>query len=545
MKKSTKLVALFLAGIMVFSAMIIPASANTDVSDPGEQKLYTVLDKVVNGLVNAITATVIGPRLQSVDDYEAANFYEGSGDFLTEPAEGAKWSLGYANASIQDGKELDGEHFVGGSLSVTRKVATEVRDDQKVRTIAVSDGRGITVFAVLDAFGFANNSVQEVRSRFQKIADAKGWNITSVNISTLHQHSCVDTFGMNGDIANALFTAQFKNLLGQTPDSGINPDFQEHLYQTVTDTMVKAVNDMTEGDLYYGSVDVSNLMYDKRDPQVFDGRLNRLRFVPADQSEETWLVQGSMHCVGYGAANTLVTGDYPYYMEKYINENANANLMYILGAELAITSEYDSEADKIIPDADVLKQYNDERYACLAAYGTKLAQKVISINNDTAVAPILNIKHSGMFVTVNNAIFKFAAKFGLLTNTVLKDGLQVKVASEVGYCEFGKDLAIAIIPGELAPEIAFGGAMQSGDELNWTGENWDYPSFKEMVGSKNLMVFGLTNDQVGYILTDNSWHSIFTENEEIVATGNAAGSCITEAFQATVKEAKAKEGAAI
>lgn len=534
MKKTTKLIALFLAGILVFSTMIIPASANTDVTNPAEQTLYTVLDKVVNGLVNAISAIVIGPRLQNVKDYKAEHFYEGSGNFITTPAAGAKWSLGYANASIQDGNELDGEHFVGGSLSVTRKVATEVRDDQKVRTVAVSDGRGITVFAVLDAFGLANNSVQEIRSRFQKIADEKQWNITSVNVSVLHQHSCVDTFGMNGDIFKALFTAQFKNILGKTPDSGINPDFQEHLFQTVTDTMVNAVNNMTDGTLYYGSVDIAELIHDKRDPQAFDSRLNRLRFVPEDGSKETWLVQGCMHCVGKGAAGTVVTGDYPYYMEKYINENANANLMYILGAELAITSEYGD----IQGDPDVMNQYNDDGQARLATYGYTLAQKVMSISNDTEVAPILNIKHSQVFVTVNNAIFKFAAKFGLLTNTVLRDGLQLKVASEVGYCEFGTDLAVAIIPGELAPEIAFGGAMQAEDELNWTGKGWDYPTFKDMAGDKNLIVFGITNDQVGYILTDNSWHSIFTENEEIVATGNAAGSCIAEAFQATVNAAQ-------
>ena len=93
-----------------------------------------------------------------------------------------------------------------------------------------------------------------------------------------------------------------------------------NLYKKVESTVKGAVESMEEGDLYYGSVDASEYIHDKRDPQVIDPNINRFRFVPADGGKETWIVNAGIHCVGLGAGGTTVSGDYPYYFEKYINE---------------------------------------------------------------------------------------------------------------------------------------------------------------------------------------------------------------------------------
>ena len=82
----------------------------------------------------------------------------------------------------------------------------------------------------------------------------------------------------------------------------------------------------------------------------------------------------------------------------------------------------------------------------------------------------------------------------------------------------------------------FGGADTT--DTSWQGKDWKYPSFESQVNGKKLIVFGLTNDQVGYLLTSNNWHSIFTENEEIVSTGQYAGEFITKAFLELLQEIK-------
>ena len=522
-----KLTSIILAVAVVFTAFAIPASAADETSDV-ERGFYQFVDGLLDTVVTGIAALIVEPQsFIDKDDYVSENFYEGHSpdEFLDVPAEGAQWTVGYSNASILTGNELTEEHYVGGSLSVTKKLATAQFDDQKIRTVAISDGRGISIFASIDTFGLANNEVRVIREKFQAYADSKGLEITSINISALHQHSCVDTFGLNGDIVGALFTSSFRNLFGMELPSGKNKNFMENLYKVSVQSMIDAVEDMTPGNLYYGTADMTEYIRDKRDPKVFDGNLNRLRFVPADGSEETWIVNLPVHAVGHGAAGTVLTADYPYYMEKYINENAGANFMMILGAELAISSEYPED---IYRDPEIIAEY-DDGYAGLITYGNILGEIACSITNDEFVAPILNIRHAELFVPVDNSIFKLAARGGLLTNQVVKNGglLDYEAVSEIGYAEFGTDLAVALIPGELAPEIAYGGAITA--EESWVGEEWNYSAFADVTDRK-LLVFGITNDQVGYMLTENDWRSYLTENEEIVSTGPKAGAYVADAY---------------
>ncbi len=534
-----KITALSLVLVMVFSAFAIPASADYTTGEKIENSLNRFLDKVVDVLVGGIAMLIFDPGWEWERNYETEEtFLEGmdANQFKAATDADATWNVGYSSASLQTGKELIDEHYVGGSLSVTKKLATSIADDQRVRTVAMSTTgkkEDIVIFASLDAYGLANSDVRIIRERFMKYAKDNNLDVESINVFTLHQHSCIDTFGMNGDIISALFTSSVKNLFGVKLNGGKNPEFMENLYTQVVNTMIDAVSKMTEGDLYYGTVDISEYIREKREPEVFDPNINRLRFVPADTAKrEIWLVNLGLHCVGYGAGPTDVTGDYPYYMEKYINENANADFIMIQGAELAISVQGDS----ITPDpADVEKTNND--YAHIMALGKRLGELTCSINNEIPVGAKLSIAHKEVLVDVDNSILVLAAKGGLLSNKVYKSGLaNYRILSEVGYAEFGDELAISLIPGELAPEIAWGGAETA--ETSWDGANWEYDTFESMSNGRKLLVFGLSNDQIGYILTDNSWHSYFTENEEIVSAGKTTGSTIWTAYNELVKSVK-------
>ncbi len=531
-----KFTAIILSLAVLMSAFAIPAYAATEVTSDVERGFYRFVDKLLDAVVGGITNLIFEPRsFIDKDDYVSENFYEGlePDEFITTPVEGAVWEVGYDNSSIQTGDELTSEHYVGGSLSVTKKLADEVRDDQKIRTVAISDGRGISIFASIDTFGLANNEVRVIREKFQEYADEKGLDITSINISALHQHSCVDTFGLNGDLVGALFTASFRNLLGLELPSGKNTEFMENLYEVSVQSMIDAVEDMQPGKLYFGTADATEYIREKRAPAVFDGNLNRIRFVPdAEGEKETWIVNLPIHCVGNGAGGTLVTGDYPYFMEEYINKNEDANFMMILGAELAISSNYPED---LVADPTYTAMYNDEGYGRMASFGYLLGELAASITNDTEISPILNIRFSEVFVPVDNSIFKLAARGGLLTNAVIKNGFEYETLTEVGYLELGNTLAIAIIPGELAPEIAFGGAITAED--SWDGTEWNYTAFADATERK-LLVFGVTNDQIGYLLTDNDWRSYLTENEEIVSTGPKGGAVITAAYLDLFNEIK-------
>lgn len=527
MKK--RLIAILLSVAMIFSATTLPALAADEYS-AADITLNTIGEKAIQGLVGIISALIKAPYSWLSEDkyFESTELYDTATQFVDE-AQADSWKLGYASESLQTGKEL--ECYVGGSLSVSKKLATEVWDDQRVRTVAISDGRGITVFASLDAFGVSSSEVYKIRDMLADYCKEK--NITSINISALHQHSCVDTLGLNGDIVAALFLSPIRNILGIKNPSGLNDAFMDNLYAKVIKSVEDAVESMKEGKLYYGAVDASEYIRDKRDPQVIDPNINRFRFVPNDGSKETWLVNAGIHCVGLGAGGTTVSGDYPYYMEKYINEKAGANFIMIQGAELAISSEY---GDKLVVDEQLVKEY-DEGYARMAAYGAKLGELTCSITDSFEIEPILNYATKTYTCPVNNSILQLAAKGGLLTNTVVKSGfMKYSIVTEVGYMELGKNIAVVISGGELAPEIAFGGATTK--EESWSGEEWSYAPINTKVGDRTLVVFGITNDQTGYMLTDNSWRSFLVENEEIVTAGPKAGSSFINAFYELLDEVR-------
>ena len=498
------------------------------------KSLYNVADQLIDVILKGLNKKIPAVQFEKKENFTSEMFFEGMKDYLSTPAANAVWSLGYGSASLQTGDELDGKHYVGGSLSFPKtKAATEIYDDQRVRVIAVNDGsgRGTIVFASLDAFGLSYPDVRGIRKELADFATAN--NIVGINISVLHQHSCVDTFGMNGDLLKMIFTNPALNVINNTFGTdykllnGQNESFMEHLYDVTVDSIKQAVNSMTTGKMYYSEIEAGEFIHDKREPMVYDTKIHRFRFVPDNGTKETWLCNMAIHCVGNGAAGTAITGDYPYYIEQEVNK-AGANYIQIQGAELAITTSH-SSLD--IPEGT-------PRLESLKIYGTALGKLIVESDAaETEVAPLLNYRMKEYYVPVTNQILAFAGKLGALTNKVVAtddNNTELEVVTELGYLEFGTELAIAVIPGELEPAIAYGGYLDA--ENSWTGTDFDYPTLQEIVGAdKELLVFGLTNDQIGYILEDNDYSSILSGvNEEIVATGCSAGSTTINAFEELV-----------
>ena len=528
----------FWIGSLGLDSMKFPSDAD-EFTDMLLKFLYGIVDKLIDVLLKAINLVVPSIDFPDKETYVNDQFYPGMDEYLEAPAPGAVWNLGYGSGSIQTGNEMDGKHYVGGSLSFpSPKTVSAVYDDQRVRCVALNDGsgRGTVVFAVVDAFGLSNTDVAGIRAQLADYAKAN--NIVGINIAVLHQHSCVDTFGMNGDLLKMVFTNPASNVANKLFGTdlklldGRNPEFMANLYNVTEQAVKTAVETMEEGKMYYSTADIEDLLREKRDPYVVDGDLHRFRFVPADGSKETWIVDSPSHCVGNGAAGTEVTGDYPYYMEQIINKKENANFMMVLGAELAISSDY---KPLNLPE-------NYESIEGINAYATELVRRLVEESTEEVeVAPLLNFKMAQYYVPVTNQILLFAGKLGAISNTVVGlDAMdrEAEILTEIGYLELGTDIAVALVPGELEAAIAYGGCLGADD--SWTYEDFDYPSMQEVVGEdKKLLVFGLMNDQVGYILPDNEFKSLLAgENEEIVASGNKAGSNTIEAFISLMETVK-------
>ncbi len=537
MKTFKRTIALLLTVAIVVLSMAVPVAAASKV-DPSEgpmQKLeavfYQFVDKLIYALGKAINTFMPGLSFGKYSDYTAPDtFYPGETAFETEVSSDAVWSAGYAYGSLLEGLDvLNKEYLMAGSLQTIKgQSPTEILDDQGVSVYAISDGvSGTVVQAVIDGFGFARGDVLKIR---QRLADfAKENNIISINISVLHQHSLIDTLGMGAPIVPAIIVNPGMSALGVGRDSfvgGKNQKFMENLYEVVTETVVTAVEDMQEGTLYYGSADVSDLMYDKRKPIVFDGEIHRFRFDPADEaSDEIWICEAGIHCTGFSGSATEISSDFPYYFKEYVKETTGADVVYVQGAEVAITTERDG-----------IHYENTSKNSKVKAYGIELAKRTMAIDNETALDPVLNVKVKEVAIEADNQILILAVRMGLVDSVAVKDGSEFVLITELGYMELGNKIGVVMAPGEIAPEILWGGATTK--ENSWINESWDYDTWENISKADKLICFGLCNDQAGYILPDNDIRAMLTENEEINVASTKAGSALSESFMSLISEVK-------
>jgi hypothetical protein len=354
--------------------------------------------------------------------------------------------------------------------------------------------------------------------------------------------------------------------------------------------MKKAVSTMKEGELYYGKTDISEYIRDKRDPQAFDGNIHRLRFVPADGTAETWIVEAGIHLMSYGAGGDVLSGDFPIYIEKTLKEELGANLVYIQGAELAIgmrtvdlccecgevpvitepttedgtykvacpngcletvasdaegstyTTEDAKDYIKTVDSWNMLSETGLDNETALS-YGKTLAKELMSIkpSDEIALDPVLNVAMQEVKLNVTNEILTLAAREDVLNSVIIKNGDNYQLVTEIGYMELGNEVAVFLCPGEFDPALIYGGPV-SGDAA-WTGGDWSLPALNEVTDCDNVMVFGLCNDQSGYVLRDNEYHSLLSENEEVNVISTTAGSTFVNAFISLLDQIEADTAA--
>ena len=541
MKTFKKLTALILVAVLMLLCVAMPVSAASKL-DPSEgptQKvqsvLYMALDKMIIFVGKILNAVIPGldwtKRIPKYEDYQTPeSFYEGEDTFETQVTADSQWSAGYAYGSLIDGIDvLNGQYGIAGALQTFKlQTPTEILDDQGVNVYAISDGvSGIVVQAVIDGYGIARGDVLKIRDRLYEFAEEN--NIISINISALHQHSLIDTLGMGVALVPALILNPGMSAVGMEKDnyiSGKNQQFMDNLYNVVTDTIVEAVKDMQVGTLYYGSADVSDMMHDKRKPDVFDGEIHRFRFDPADEAaDEIWICEAGIHCTGFSSDDGYLSSDFPYYFKEYVKETTGADVVYVQGAEVAITTDRTNVKYTVTANNSKVK-----------AYGIELAKRVMATDNEIELAPVLNITLSEVEVLADNPVHILAVREGIVDSVAAKKGSDYMVITEIGYMELGNKVGVLLAPGEIAPEILWGGVVSESE--SWTVESWNYAPMKDTAGAEKLICFGLNNDQIGYILPDNDIRSMLTENEEINVASTDGASVITQAFENLIARVK-------
>lgn len=416
--------------------------------------------------------------------------------FLATPATAAEpLRVGFAEVDVTP--ELGKKPVYLAGFGHDRQ-AKKVHDPITARAVFLADpdGRAKVALVSVDVVGLFLPFVERVRERLP--------GFTYVLVSATHNHEGPDTLGLWG-------SSPFK--------SGIDPEYMKR----VEDGCVEAVRAAEEaaapvGELRVGKASDPDLMNDTRLPVVKHDELVALRFVgPAPERKTLGLVvQWNCHPEVLDSKNTEITADFVHYTVKHLKAKFGCPVAYFTGTVgglmTTIRLPVKSDDGRDLKDGTFEKS---ERYGTLVG---KLAEKAVASEEAAAALP-LRAASRQFLVPVENNLYRVGWQLGTLQRTMYQwDGnptpkeflpttdvaKPVAVKTEVGYLRLG-DVEIAVIPGEIYPELVLGKVQDPPDP------GADFPTapvepsvYGQMKGKHRLLI-GLGNDELGYIIPKRQW----------------------------------------
>ncbi len=551
---------------------------------------FTYLELVLMDILNllAVPAPVANTTFVDAADYDSLNFMAGHENFITSNPTG-QWSLGYDQTSLVPDDILSRPYYLAGYLlqNFPANTVEEVLDDMNVYTVVMDDasGRGKVAFCTIECIGISNKDIRDIRALLADFAEEN--NIVSINVTATHCHSEIDTLGL----WNPFFLKMANNVLAAFNNqhifktmSGPDEKFMNLLKERTAQSIKNAVADMEEGDLYFSKKDCAEYFSDDRDPTGYDGNLYVFRFDPyAEGVDETFIINEPAHPYITGlktddSSGKQLSGDYTAAMNQVLTENGY-NFMPIIGATLGIYADRGPTNDDVDMSARWMQA---DRYGRELAYivmsmtktldevlvssyvkdNEKLQEEIANASEnytlwyegwepveETAVEPILNVAHKEVIIKVENPVLMLVGKLGLVNHRILDNGDGTySTPTEVGYAEFGTNIKVAMMPGEISPELIYGGTTLDAENA-FSGTDFNGKSCAETleVGEDDvLLCFGLCNDEIGYILNDNDYCMIFFDDmepfgdhyQETIAFSRNSGSLLMKGFGELIDEVK-------
>ncbi len=401
-------------------------------------------------------------------------------DFIDE-AVADKYTIGFHREVILPDDIDTKKYYIAGYGE--NNPARGVIDPQYAHAVWIDDNtqRGGILLISLDVVGLLNKDVNKIREMLKEFS-AKTC-CRYIGVMSTHNHAGIDTMG----------------IWGRLPFSGKNEKFMNILFDAVVKCAYEAFESRKSGDLFLGEIEVPDMQEDIRTPIVYSKTLTRFRFVPDDNSNEIWMLNFASHSESLQGCNHLVSADFPCYLREKIRNVAGAETFYTVGAIGGMISMN-------IPDEKVLR---DEHRLIESTrnIGYKLADYAISISNDQKLTPLVNFARTEFYADVENPVLTIACDIGILT----ADKFTKKEApnywclkSEISYFEIGGKKML-LLPGELFPELVFGGALSAEESGTGKGTEINPKLLCDIVNDKNILVFGLANDELGYILPPNDF----------------------------------------
>ena len=385
-----------------------------------------------------------------------------------------------------------------------RRPANGIHDSIWARTVIIDDGTSRIALVSLDAIGFFHDQVVEARKKMPK-----NLNIDYCMIATTHVHETPDLLGIWGP-------SIFK--------SGVDKAYFELVINSIIQSVEQAVADMETVSLHFSvnESDALPMVKDTRKPVVHDPGIYIIQAKRADGSTKGSFISWANHPETLWSRNLLITSDFPHFFRKGVEEAVGGTCVYFNGAIGGLITTH--------PTVPVIHPVTGEEiftasFEKAEAQGMNLATAALSAmetSADSISEGSISLQARTFTIPFKNRLFRLAAAAGLMDRG-MSGWWQVRTemaAFSIGPASF------LTIPGEIYPEIVNGG-IESPEGQDFTIDPQEIPPLRELMPGKFKFVFGLANDELGYIIPKSQWDNkspwIYQAEKETYGEVNSLG----------------------
>ncbi len=345
---------------------------------------------------------------------------------------------------------------VSGGMGPTSP-ATEKRGELEARAIVFRSGQTTVAFVALDLLGFPSVLCDRVRIQTPRIP------ATNILIGSTHTHSAPDCYAFPDGNGGHTGDLKYIDLVCKKAAEAIND----------------ALDNLRPAQLKIGTDEArGQIAYNYYAPDLYDRRMSVIQAIAPDGKTIATLVNYAIHPEVLGSRLGIVSPDLIGPMRDRLESESGGMAMFMNGAQGGMVTADNRNLEK---PKDALRGYwqDNRTWEECQRIGRTMADEAIRIVREVPLqsAPTLLCASADVTFPVNNEVLWMVIQGSPLKYPNNPDHT---ITTRINVVNLG-NAQILTIPGEALPNIGF------------------YLK-RKMHGQHNLL-FGLTNDAFGYILT--------------------------------------------
>jgi len=372
--------------------------------------------------------------------------------------------------------------------------ATGVHDPLGARAVVLDAGGHRIALVSVDLVGLFRDSVERVRGKLD--------GFDYVLVSSTHGHEGPDTMGLWGPNAGA---------------SGVDPEYLKRVEERIAAAVKTAAEKLELAEPVFGAAQDESLVADGREPYVKDDEIRVLLFRRPGGPPIGLVVQWNCHPETLGSKNTLISSDFPHYTRAYLEKRFACPVAFFSGDIGGMMTSLG--LDVYDPNGQKLPENSFERTERLGELIGQFAERTLADAKPIQLSPF-TIKSRKLFLPQDNRGYTALFSLGVVDRKSYRwDGspdratpaagripvARMAIETEIAVLRLG-ELTIVAVPGELYPELAIGRIQDPQDPgADFQGAAAEPTIFPTIGANKKKMLFGLANDEVGYILPKSQW----------------------------------------